>query len=96
MGCISTLSSGTSGRSVQMVFSGSRLVLMVMPPCFVSSSARLSTVFTEFTIPSSPTTAPSIAASFCPSHSAMVGVPSVFSFISLKPVPFSCSSAAMK
>ena len=52
------------------------------------------TVLAELQEPSRATSAP--APHSRPSHSAMVGVPSIFSFMSWNSVPFNCSSAARK
>ena len=46
------------GRSFHIFSSGSKFVRTVIPPCLRRSSASCSTSPTEFTYPSSPTTAP--------------------------------------
>ena len=50
----------------------------------------------ELTIPSSPTSGDATSANSFPSHSAIVGVPGILSFINWNSVPLNCSSAARK
>ena len=95
-GCISIGLSGISGRSFHISARGSKFVLTVIPPSFRSSEIRLSVSFALITIPSTPTQLPPLKLSFLPSHFEMLGVSSKPSFISTKPVPSSCSAAAMK
>ena len=87
---------GMAGRSVQMRCRMSRLVRRVMPPCCRKSFFSSSMLLAVEDMPSMATSLSSISASSLPSHSAMVGVPSVFSFINWYSVPFSCSAAAIK
>ena len=95
-GCISIGLRGISGRSFHISTRGSKFVLTVIPPSFRSSEIRSSVSFALITIPSTPTQLPPLKLSFLPSHFEMLGVSSKPSFISTKPVPSSCSAAAMK
>ena len=95
-GCMTTGSSGIAGLSVHISSRGSRFVLNVSPPEALRSAISPCVSASEHTIPSMPTSFVPVSASCLPIHSAIVGVPSIFIFISTNSVPASCSAAAMK